>query len=204
MTKAEKIYNKYKTLFNKNGVNTPERLGSFFGQAEVESDIEPKLEGLNYSVEGLLKGFGRHRISETDAKKFGRTDTQKANQKEIANRIYGGVWGKENLGNTKPTDGWDFRGSGIFQITGRSNFERLSKDTGIDFIGNPALILEEANSIIAALWFWNNRNLSKYADKNDTTSISKTVNLGNANHKGIPKHLSERIQATQKYKKIFK
>lgn len=204
MTKAETLYNKYKTLFNKNNINTPLRLANFFGQAEIESDIQPKSENLNYSVDGLLNGFGRHRISEADAKKYGRTSTQKANQKEIANRIYGGAWGKEYLGNTQPNDGNAFIGKGIFQITGRSNYEKLSKETGIDFVNKPELLLEEANSLIAAIWFWNSRNLNKYADNNDTLSISKSINLGSANSKNIPKHAKERQEAVEKYKKIFK
>lgn len=204
MTKAEILYNRYKTLFNKNEVNTPLRLSNFFGQAEIESDLNPTVESLNYSVDGLLKGFGRHRISEADARKYGRTAKQKANQKEIANRLYGGEWGKENLGNTQENDGSSYIGRGIFQVTGRSNYEKLSKDTGIDFVNNPSLILEEANSIVSALWFWNSRKLNQYADKNDTISISKAINLGNPKSKGVPKHLQERILAVEKYKKIFK
>lgn len=204
MTKAEELIIKYKTLFEKAGINTNLRKSNFFGQGEIESDLTPKVESMNYSVEGLISGFGRHRISEIDAKRFGRTPTQKANQKEIANKLYGGVWGKENLGNTKENDGWNLRGSGIFQITGRSNFEKLSKDTGIDFINNPEIILEEANSLIAALWYWNSKKLNAYADKDDVASISKIINLGNVNSKGIPKHLQERKMAVEKYKKIFK
>lgn len=206
MTKAEELYNKYKTLFTKNGVNTPLRLANFFGQAEVEvgAELKPKTEGLNYSVEGLLSTFGRHRISEADARKYGRTNTQKANQKEIANRIYGGAWGREELGNTQPNDGFNLRGAGIFQTTGRSNFDKLSKATGIDFTNHPELILEEANSLISALYYWNSKGLNKYADKDDSTSISKAINLGNVNAKGTPNHLAERKAAVEKYKKIFK
>lgn len=195
------LYNKYKTLLNRSEINTILRKAHFFAQGKVESDLKPKIESMNYSVEGLIKGFGRHRISIEDAKKFGRTSTQKANQKEIANRLYGGEWGRVNLGNNQPNDGWLLRGAGIYQITGRTNFQKLSDDTGIDFINHPELILEEANSMIAALWFWNSRGLNKYADKEDVTSISKIINLGNAKSKGVPKHLSERKQWVEVYKK---
>jgi putative chitinase len=78
-------------------------------------------ENLNYSADALIKNFGRHRISIDDAKRFGRTVDHQANQKEIANRIYGGQWGKTNLGNIEPNDGFDFRGSGPIQMTGRGN-----------------------------------------------------------------------------------
>jgi predicted chitinase len=37
----------------------------------------------------------------------------------------------------------------------------LSKDTRIDFIGNPDLITVEANAVIAALEYWKNNNLNK-------------------------------------------
>lgn len=198
------LYDKYKTLINKSGIDTLLRKSHFLAQGKVESDLKPKLESMNYSVEGLIEGFGRHRISLEDANKFGRTLTQKANQKEIANRLYGGEWGKINLGNTQPNDGWLLRGAGIYQITGRTNFQKLSDDTGIDFINHPELILEEANSMIAAIWFWNNRGLNKYADKDDVLSISKIINLGSIKVKGTPKHLTERKQWVEIFKKEIK
>ena len=197
------LWNKYKSLLTKEGINTPLRLAHFFAQCKVESDLKPKIESMDYSVEGLIKGFGRHRISLEDAKKFGRTSTQKANQKEIANRLYGGQWGKTNLGNTQTNDGWNLRGSGILQITGRANFQKLSDDTGIDFINHPELILQEAESLIAAIWFWNYRGLNRYADKDDVLSISKVINLGSVKSSGTPKHLEERKQAAETFKKIF-
>lgn len=198
------LHEKYKTLLEKNGINTVLRKAHFLAQGKVESDLKPKIESMNYSVEGLVKGFGRHRISLEDAKKFGRTTTQKANQKEIANRLYGGEWGKINLGNTQPNDGWLLRGAGMYQITGRANFQKLSDDTGIDFINHPELILQEVESMIAAIWFWNDRGLNKYADKDDVTSISKIVNLGSVKVKGTPKHLEERKQWAETFKKELK
>lgn len=198
------LWDKYKSLLEKGGINTPLRKAHFFAQGKVEADLKPKIESMNYSVEGLISGFGRHRISIEDAKKFGRTITQKANQKEIANRLYGGEWGRINLGNTQTNDGWLLRGAGIYQITGRTNFQKLSDDTGIDFINYPELILEEANSIIAALWFWDNRGLNKYADKDDVLSISKIINLGSVKAKGTPKHLAERKQWAETYKTKLK
>lgn len=198
------LWDKYKSLLEREEINTPLRKANFFAQGKVEADLKPKIESMNYSVEGLISGFGRHRISIEDAKKYGRTATQKANQKEIANRLYGGEWGRVNLGNTQPNDGWLLRGAGIFQITGRANMQKLSDDTGIDFINHPELLLEEANSLIAAIWYWNSRGLNKYADKDDVLSISKVINLGNAKAKGTPKHLAERKQWVETFKTKFK
>lgn len=197
------LYEKYITLFNQYEVNTPLRLAHFFGQADHESGVKPRTENLNYSVDGLLKGFGRHRISEADARAFGRTATRRANQQEIANRIYGGEWGRRNLGNTQPNDGWRYKGVGVFQITGRTNFQRLTNATKIDYVNNPEWLQREADSLIAALWFWQDRKLNQFADKDDVLSVSKVINLGNSNHKGTPKGLEDRKEKTEKYKDIF-
>lgn len=203
------LSSKYQTLFNKFEVNTPLRLSNFFGQAMHESNLKPKVENLNYSVEGLISNFSRVRISVEDCKKYGRNSAHVANQQAIANTIYGGEWGRKNLGNIEFGDGWNFRGRGIFQITGRSNYTALTKyckvlGLDVDYISNPDLLLNESDSLIAALWFWNSRSLNELADKNDILGISKTINLGNKNASGKPKGLQERINETNKFKEIFK
>lgn len=96
----------------------------WLGQMYVESQGFSTLsENLNYSVDGLKRTFGRHRISEAECLRYGRTANKPADQKAIANAVYGGQWGLENLGNRldHPNDGWDFRGSGFKQITGYAN-----------------------------------------------------------------------------------
>ena len=67
------------------------------------------------------------RITEAQAQRYGRTDNRPADQQAIANIVYGGAWGKKNLGNTEPDDGWRFRGRGLIQLTGRDNYRRCSR-----------------------------------------------------------------------------
>lgn len=99
-------------------------LDDWLGQMWVESEgFSVLTENLNYSVEALKDKFGRHRISLSECERFGRAPGQRANQEAIANTVYGGEWGRINLGNTQPGDGWLFRGSGVKQITGRRNTE---------------------------------------------------------------------------------
>ena len=53
-------------------INTPLRQAHFLAQIGHESNgLSSVKENLNYSVEGLLKTFSRHRISEADANKYG-------------------------------------------------------------------------------------------------------------------------------------
>lgn len=109
---------------------------------ETGGKMKPVAENLNYSVQGLLNTFSRARISEQDAKRLGRIDgRQAANQQGIANAVYGGEWGRANLGNTKPNDGWDYRGRGLAQITGRRNYEHASYKIGVDIVNKPDAVL---------------------------------------------------------------
>lgn len=211
----EKMYSnhpltqKYKSLFEKFDMNSVLRLAHFFAQCQHESGLKPREENLNYGVEGLLKSFSRARISLEDAKKYGRSTTQKANQEAIANILYGGEFGRKNLGNTEAGDGWKFRGRGLIQTTGRANYRALTNFTkkklgsSVDYEKNPELLKEEADSLIAALSFWEMNGLNKYADNNDVMSISKVINLGNAKTKAIPKGMEERIKGVSQYRKVF-
>ena len=112
-------------------MNTIRRVAAFIAQMAHESDLKPRTEYLNYSVQALLANFSRIRISVADAMDLGRTPTRKANQEAIANVIYGGEWGRVNLGNTKEGDGWLFRGRGPLQVTGRRWMEGFAEFMGL-------------------------------------------------------------------------
>lgn len=53
------------------------------------------------------------------------------------------------LGNTEPGDGWRFRGRGYVQITGRANYERLSKALRLPV--DESLIDHPENTLIPAV-----------------------------------------------------
>lgn len=163
--------------FIKYGINTPLRIWHFLAQFAHESnDFKSFTENLNYTPEGLIKTFGTSRISVAQANQYGRTAARPANQEAIANIVYGGDWGRKNLGNTLPGDGWRFRGRGGFQTTGRANYEDFKRKTGIDVVSNPDLMATINVAIDSAAHYWKSRNLSAFADKNDIESITKKIN----------------------------
>lgn len=160
-------------------ITTPRRVAAFLAQIGHESAGFTRLtENLNYSVEALLSKFGRHRISEADARKYGRTAYQKANPEGIANCIYGGPWGAQNLGNTEPGDGWRFRGRGLKQLTGRDNYRRCGIAIGENFLMEPDRLLLPVNAALSAGWFWEAHGLNEYADKQDMVAMTRIVNGG--------------------------
>ncbi|MGD6053389.1 hypothetical protein QUV15_22980, partial [Xanthomonas citri pv. citri] len=117
------------------GIREPRELAAFMGQMQVESgNFRSMHENLNYSGGRLLEVFpGRNGMdtrAEADA-------IARGGQQGIANAIYGGNWGRENLGNTEQGDGWRFHGRGYVQLTGRDNYERAARETGMDVVNNP-------------------------------------------------------------------
>lgn len=161
------------------GIDTVRELASFLANIAVESQDLTKLEeNLNYSVDGLLKTFGRHRISADQAKAYGRTPTRRADQEKLANILYGGEWGRENLGNTMPGDGWKFRGCGMKQITGRDNFERCAKALGVRLDDMPAYLRTREGSAQAAGWFWKSHGLDAKAATPGVEDDRRAINGG--------------------------
>ena len=189
---------KYKTLFNKYKVNTPLRLAHFATQIEHESRLKPISENLNYSSKLLLQIFKSDFDVNKDRKlsdlEIAFAYTIAGKPELIANFVYANQNGN---GSVKSGDGWKYRGRGFIQITGKNNYKELSKDTGINFVDNPDLLLIEANAMISALWFWNVNNLNWLADKDDINTITKRINGG---FNGLEK----RKELLKKWKLILK
>ena len=90
--------------------------------------------------------------------------------------------GRKDLGNIYKGDGKKFKGRGLIQITGRSNYEQISKATGIDFIGHPEWLEQLEYAVMSACWWWSSRNLNLLADNYMFTRITEIINGG---HKGL-------------------
>lgn len=84
--------------------------------------------------------------------------------------------GRTDLGNSFSGDGKRFKGRGLMQVTGRSNYGELSRDTGIDFVSNPELLSTVKYAALGAGWFWHSRNLNELADQGNHAEISRRVN----------------------------
>lgn len=169
------------------GINTPIRQAMFLANVGHESKrLAASVENLNYKATALIEMFGRHRISEGLANKYGRREGQLANQQGIANTIYGGEWGAKNLGNTEPGDGWKFRGHGWIQNTGRSNARALTirlrakfPDLAVpDFEADPDALMLPQWAALSAADYIDMRGLNALADAGEFDGYCDKINFG--------------------------
>ena len=161
------------------GIDTAREVASFLANINVESAGLTRLtESLNYKVEALIKLFGRHRISEADARRFGRSAEHPADQEALANILYGGEWGARNLGNTQPGDGWRFRGYGPKQLTGRANQTLFGQAMGMTADQVPDYVRTPEGGMMSAGWFWKSHNLDAKAATPGIEDDRQAINGG--------------------------
>lgn len=173
------------------------RASMFLGQIHVETGgFRTNVESLNYAYDSpMMRNFIRWgRISDADAKKFGRTADHPAHQNALANILYGEEFGRKNLGNTQPGDGWKFRGRGLKQLTGRDNYRRFSRAWLGDesLLENPDRVSNPDGAVASAIWFWKANGLNEVADRGSVDAVTKVVNGGTVG-------LADRKTWTQKY-----
>lgn len=87
---------------------------------------------------------------------------------------------RTDLGNTaeKDGDGRTYKGRGIFQTTGRTNYAAAGKKMGLDLVNHPELLAEPRNAVWSACIYWQSRKLNTLADKDDLRAITKKINGG--------------------------
>ena len=83
--------------------------------------------------------------------------------------------GRADLGNKQPGDGVKYKGRGIFQTTGRSNYLQLGIIKGHRdlFINKPELLEQPEYAVWSACEYWKTRGLNDVANHADTDILKK-------------------------------
>ncbi|MDO4245621.1 MAG: hypothetical protein Q4C89_06335 [Deinococcus sp.] len=150
------------------GITTPLRVAHFVAQLAHESNLFPREENLQYSLNRLCQVWP-NRFSPAAA----ITQLCAWNPIMLANIVYGG-----RMGNIFPGDGHFFRGRGMIQLTGRANYRTYGKLVGFDLEKDPDLLLQFGVSALVAAAYWNAHGLNFRADRDDLNGITKAINGG--------------------------
>ena len=176
------------TAMNRYQIVGQKRIAAFLAQVGHESGQLTRLaENLNYSADGLANTWP-NRYGEPDGKggyvKVLVKDRQRnkpnalglslaSKPEQIANNVYAG-----RMGNTAPDDGWKYRGRGLIQLTGKTNYRLCGEALGLDLLTQPELLEKPQHGCMAAAWFWGSNGLNSLADKGDIETITRRVNGG--------------------------
>lgn len=189
-----------------------QRMAHFLGQVAKETKFWSYNEDFFYSVGKLDDSFANFRTVE--GKGFAKQWEYKNNKNEITKEIqamianYAYAKGKKaaDLGNTicentnlkdPKQDGYNYRGRGLIQITGKQNYKNFQQWFNtyagelnlekIDFIKNPDKVLDPINLVLSAIYFWDQNKLNNLADKGiepkHILAISNVINSGEGDDK---------------------
>lgn len=167
---ADAWYNAMVEILPKYDINTISRIAGFIAQCKHESTNFTELEeNLHYKAETLdkifPKYFGKNRKSADYAMK----------PEMIANVVYASRLGN---GDTASGDGYNFRGRGIIQLTGRDNYAAFGKSIGKTAEEVIPYLSTIEGALESACWYWNSRKINAACDAHDITKMTKLINGG--------------------------
>jgi putative chitinase len=160
-----------KPVLDAAGINTPLRMAAFLGT-------------ICHETGGLTIVRENTRWSDSNLKIFSKSLAARirpnvGNARKSANAAYGHRLGNEDDG-TSDDDGWDYRGGGMIQLTGKYNYRKAGEAIGVDLGNNPILIENADISLKAACWEFS--QFVDYCDRGESgfKAVCNGINRGNA------------------------
>ncbi|MEQ1510090.1 MAG: glycoside hydrolase family 19 protein [Sphingopyxis sp.] len=160
------------------GLTMPLRIAHFLANTATETGAYRNLtENLNYSAKGLQKTWPSRFPDLASTQGF------VMNPVALANKVYASRLGN---GNTASGDGYRYRGRGLIQLTGRSNYsareaEILAAGVAIPLVSDPELASDPKTSVQIACLYWTSRSINIAADADNVGKVRELVN-GPARH----------------------
>ena len=125
------------------------------------------VENLNYSAQGLINTWPK-RFDAAKAAQFAH------DQQKIANEVY-----NARMGNRPGSeDGWNYRGRGGSQVTGREGYTKLGEKNGLPLIDKPDLVNDPQNFLECAVADFIISNCLSFAEDDDVRGVTFHLNGG--------------------------
>ena len=153
-------------------ITTRNRVAAFVAQCGHESaSFKILQENLNYSATGL-RGIWPKRFPTMEIAQQYHRQPQK-----IANKVSASRMGN---GDEASGDGYKYRGRGLIQLTGKSNYTAFSHDIYGDnrMVENPDLVAQKIHALYSACWFWHKNKINAIADAGDMVKMTRVINGG--------------------------
>ena len=179
------------TVFPKYGLDTPIVIAHAMAQFSHECGAGLEMvENLNYTAVQLRKQWPSHFTGDMP-------ERYAHNPRMIADVAYGG-----RMGNAPPPsdDGWNYRGRGLSQVTGRKGYEALAEKTGLDLLGNPDFLSDSDHALACGVADFILCGCLPWAEKDDVMSVSAALNVGDPHKHSAVVGAAARIAWLRKWK----
>lgn len=157
------------TVFPKYELTTPLVVAHAMAQFSLECGAgEEMVENLSYSALRLQQVWPS-RFNAHNANDYAHSP------QKLANHVYGG-----RMGNApEPSDdGWNFRGRGLSQVTGRDGYGKLAAKTGLDLLNHPELLSDPQHALECGVADFIICGCLPHAIADDVNAVTKALNGG--------------------------
>lgn len=151
------------------GIESKARVAAFLAQLHHESaGFTRTEENLYYTTAERIRAMWPKRVESLQV-----AATLCREPQALANRVYSNRLGN---GDEASGDGWKYRGRGLIQLTGRSNYHVAGDALGANYIAVPNLVAMPMDAAMTAGWFWASIHGNELADASLIDEITKRIN----------------------------
>jgi putative chitinase len=133
-------------------------------------------ENLYYSTpERLVEVWPSHFTMDPTHTQYALAQNYVCNPQALANFVYAN---RDGNGPVSSGDGYEFRGRGAFQLTGRTEYTQYSQAAYGDnrIVLQPQLVALPPDAFLSAGWFWDDNHINALADTDSFTQATKVIN----------------------------
>jgi putative chitinase len=156
-------------VFRKYGIDSPLLVAHVMAQISHECGAgHDVVENLSYSAGRMMQVWPSRFPTLGSAEPFA------GNPRALANKVYNG-----RMGNAAGSDdGWNFRGRGAAQTTGREGYARLAKATGLDLVKHPDLVNDPQRFLECGVADFVLCGCLPFAKADDVLNVTRRLNGG--------------------------
>lgn len=182
---------------NNSGITDPLAQIGILSVISKESGFVPKSEiPYDTTPNSRIRSIFGNRVAKFSESEL---DELKKDPKKFFNVVYA-----NSIGNQGGDDGWNYRGRGFNQLTGKNNYRTFGNIIGEDLVGNPDLMNNpEVAAKVAVAFFTKGRPASsfpKFNDKTEAASYFADINAGGSNlHRGKAIAASQNFEVNKNF-----
>lgn len=156
-------------VFTRFGITTPLLQAHVMAQISHECGAgHDVIENLNYSAVRMTQVWPSRFPNVASAIPYAN------NPQKLADKVYNG-----RMGNRVGTDdGWNFRGRGASQTTGREGYQRLADVVKLDVVNHPELVNDPNNFMLCGVADFINCGCLPFAKEDNIIMVTKRLNGG--------------------------